>query len=172
MAMTWLAIAVAGLGGGVVATLIEDAIRRRRAYRTGLLLVRAELGRNAVWIETAYKPNASAFRDKLLARGQITSRDWEVHRAALAWRLWKKNQPVWAALAAMYDTLEAFSVTGEYPPKEASGELRDLSDRLGKVDPTWLEMSLVFLCSHRLTRLIGVPLARYVTRKERIVLPE
>lgn len=109
--MNWLLVLTGALGGGIVATLLDDTLRRRRAYRTALLLVRAELSRNATWVEQGKLPQARQFVDKIFAPGRIVTTAWDANHPALASRLWRKRHSLWAELNAVYTTLEVFSAT-------------------------------------------------------------
>jgi hypothetical protein len=162
--MSWLIVVTGALGGGIVATLLEDSLRRRRAYRTALLLIRAELSRNATWIDQGKQPRARVFADKIFAPGRIRTAAWDANHPALAGRLWRKRHALWAELNAVYTTLEAFSATGEEPPSGLVAELRSLEQRLGAADPTWLEVVVVFLATHGPTKRVGVAIATRLSR--------
>jgi hypothetical protein len=163
--VNWLLFVSGAFGGGIVATLLEDAIRRRRAYRTALLLIRAELSRNATWIEQGKAPAAKPHKDKMFAPGRIVTAAWDAHEPALAWRFWRKRHGLWAEVSATYTTLQVFSATGEEPPAAMVADLRTLEDRLGRFDPTWLEQVVVYLATHWGTRRIGVALATRLSRE-------
>ena len=164
--MTWLALVAAALGGGILATLLEDALRRRRAYRTALLLVRFEISRNATWIEQGKSPAGQPHKDKMFAPGRIVTGAWEAQKPALAGRFWTKSHSLWAELNASYTTLEAASATATEPPDDIVPYLRSLEDRLGSFDPTWRELCVVYLATHAGTRWLGVALATRVSRRE------
>ncbi len=153
--MTWLLLISGALGGGIV----TNAVGRRRAYRTAILLIRAELSRNATWVEQGKTHAAMPHKDKMFAPGRIVVSAWETQQPALAWRFWHKSHSLWAELSATYTTLQAFSATGTEPPDHIVGDLRLLEDKLGRFDPTWAERVVVYLATHRGTRRLGVALA-------------
>jgi hypothetical protein len=171
--VTWLVVAVSALGGGIIATLLDDAVKRRRAYRTALYLVRIELsfnatlidkGKNALASTQGDEATAAEFKEKIFHVGSISTDRWDVQQPALVTRLSRQSHSLMAELSATYDVLKIFSATGTEPPDDCVADLRSLEKRLGTIDLQWREFIVVFLCEHRITRPIGKPLVLYLTR--------
>lgn len=150
------------MGGGIVASLLAEAVRVRRAYRTALLMVRMEVVKNVVWIKQAQSPEAAPFKDQMFEAGWFIDDAWIAHAAALAYRMEAKNLRLWANLAAEYTSLRAISAAGLEPPSRSIDSLEVLRDRLRVFDPPLRLRLLRLLVPRRSTRWLGKLAARFL----------
>jgi hypothetical protein len=98
-----LALVVAALGGGVVATLLNEWLRGRREYDEARLLVMAEL---ATMHQIAQNVLDGRFTKEWVAAGLHTAA-WETYQVRLVRRL-SRNMAAWGALTGVYSSVGLF----------------------------------------------------------------
>jgi hypothetical protein len=104
LAVDALALTVAALGGGVVATILNEWLSGRREYDEARLLVMAELATMRQIAQNVLEGRVS--RDWFAAAGLHTAA-WETYQVRLVRRL-SKNMAAWGALNGVYATVALF----------------------------------------------------------------
>jgi len=102
--MDALALTVAALGGGVVATILNEWLRGRREYDGARLLVMAELATMRQLAQNVLDGRVT--RDWFAAAGLHTAA-WETYQIRLVRRL-ATNMATWGALSGVYATVDLF----------------------------------------------------------------
>jgi hypothetical protein len=96
-----LTLTVAALGGGVVATILNEWLRGRREYDEARLLVMAEL---ATMLQLAQNVRDGGFTRDWFAAAGLHTAAWETYQVRLVRRL-SKNMATWGALTGAYATV-------------------------------------------------------------------
>jgi hypothetical protein len=103
-----LALVVAALGGGVVATILNEWLRGRREYEEARLLVQAELlNMHAV----ANNVVSGRFTAEWAAAA-IQTGAWETYQVRLVRRL-ARNKATWGAISGLYASVDLLRVHPE-----------------------------------------------------------
>jgi len=103
-AMDALALTVAALGGGVVATILNEWLRGRREYDEARLLVMAEL---ASMRQIAQNVLDGRLTREWFAAAGLQTAAWETYQVRLVRRL-STNSGMWGNLNGVYATVALF----------------------------------------------------------------
>jgi hypothetical protein len=93
-----LTLTVAALGGGVVATLLNEWLRGRREYDEARLLVMAEL---ATMLQLSRNVHDGGITLDWFAAAGLQTAAWETYQVRLVRRL-SKNMATWGAVTGVY----------------------------------------------------------------------
>jgi hypothetical protein len=103
-----LALTVAALGGGIVATILNEWLRGRREYEEARLLVLGELLNMHGVAENVV---AGRFTAEWSAAA-IQTAAWETYQVRLVRRL-SRNKATWGAIAGLYQSVDLLRVHPE-----------------------------------------------------------
>jgi len=115
-----LTLTVAALGGGVVATLLNEWLRGRREYDEARLLVLAEL---LTMRQLTQNVLAGAFTREWFAAAGLHSAAWETYQIRLV-RRFSTDRAKWGAVNGVYASIALFRENPE--AGDIAGMLRNL----------------------------------------------
>jgi hypothetical protein len=113
----WLELAVAALGGGIVASILESWGQRLRDYDTARLLIAGEIYGNVISSDHKKK-------EPIAPLSWVTSA-WTAYRDKLSTRLLAVDRDTWLTVGAFYAILTADPVLIQEPLED---EMRDLGE--------------------------------------------
>lgn len=140
--MDVLTLIVAALGGGVVATILNEWARGRREYDEARLLVMSEL---ATIREVALAVLAGRFTAESLAAGSLSTAAWETYKIRLVRRL-ASDEATWGTLDATYASIALARVKPSSVDVAALHQMVDVAhDALGALTlrPLWPPLALL-----------------------------
>jgi hypothetical protein len=131
-----LALTVAALGGGVVATILNEWVRGRREYEEARLLVLGEL---MSMRQIAQNVLDGRFTKEWFAAAGLSTAAWETFQFRLVRRL-NADRATWGALTGLYASIALFQANPG--AGDVAGLQRSIDDASARLDaltlrPLW-----------------------------------
>jgi hypothetical protein len=139
--VTWVAVVVAALGGGIIATALGGWVRLVRAFEAARVLAIGDLTTLLVTSQTVATTEPIG-----LAPGiQWATYAWEHHREALTLGLQSRDSDLFEDLAIVFFSVTVMGGTGmQIFDETRRAEIEGVRDRLRALHLRWYEACLVY----------------------------
>jgi hypothetical protein len=128
----WIELLAAGLGGGIVASLLESWLQRLRNFETGRLLIMSELLVNLI--------SSQAKREETREELHWVTHAWLAHGKHVAPRLARRDDDTWEVIASFYGTtLSVPSVVTDPLEADFQKQVQAACDAFSEARLRWFE---------------------------------